>query len=135
MKLFKSLLFVILCVAVFSCKSEGNIPVGVYVLPENENFDVDAAPGHLVVVDFNAEWCGPCKRFEPIFAKAAEKYQGKVQFVSVDVDKHAALRDKLGINSIPALLFISADGTKNWQVGFMEQEEFDTLIQNYLDKK
>lgn len=124
----------LLIVALVSCKSGGNIPVGVYNLPENENFDVNAAPGHLVIVDFNAEWCGPCKRFEPTFEKAAEKYQGQVEFVSIDVDKHRQLAEQLQIMSIPALLFISPDGTKSWQIGFLTEEEFDKAIQNALNK-
>ena len=135
MKALKSLLLVTLIMVGFlSCKSEGNIPVGVYQLPENENFDVNAAPGHLVIVAFNAVWCGPCVRFAPTFEKAAEKYKGQVEFVSVDVDKHKKLAEELQIMSIPALLFISPDGTKNWQIGFLTEDEFDKTIQQYLNK-
>jgi len=135
MKALKSLFLVTLfIVGMLSCKSEGNIPAGVNILPENETYDIDAAPGHLVIIDFNAEWCGPCKRFEPIFKKAAEKYKGKVEFVSIDVDKHQQLAQKLQIMSIPALLFINADGTKDWHIGFMEEADFDKTIAQYLDK-
>ncbi len=56
------ILLVALAAGLTSCKSsQSNIPVGVYELPADENFDVDAAPGHLVIIDFNATWCGDRK--------------------------------------------------------------------------
>lgn len=135
MKTLRTLLIAAVClIGLTCCKSGSNIPAGVYVLPENEQFNPDQAPGHLVIVDFNAEWCGPCKRFEPIFVKAAEKYQGKVEFVSINVDQHQDLAQKLQIMSIPAVLFIAPDGTKNWQIGFMDEAAFDTEINKYLEK-
>lgn len=115
-----------------SCGSGSNIPEGVYELPADEHLEVESAPGHLVIVDFHAEWCQPCKRFTPIFEDAAKTYAGKVQFVSVDVDLHRQLADSLQISSIPAVLFIRPDGQRDWHIGFMPAEEFDSSIQEVL---
>lgn len=133
-KLFATLIVVALTLGFASCKSGDNIPAGVYKLPANEEFDVDAAPGHLVILDFNAPWCGPCQRFTPIFEEAAKTYEGKVQFVEVNIDEHEALATKLEISSIPAVLFILPDGQKDWHVGLMTAEEFDGKIQAILNK-
>lgn len=127
------LLLLAVTVCLTACKSsQSNIPVGVYELPADENFDVDAAPGHLVIIDFNATWCGPCRQFAPVFEQAAKTFEGKVQFVSVDVDKHPELAAKLQIMSIPAILFIKPDGQKDWHIGLMTQAEFDSAINGAL---
>ena len=127
------ILLVALAAGLTSCKSsQSNIPVGVYELPADENFDVDAAPGHLVIIDFNATWCGPCRQFTPVFEQASRTFEGKVQFVSVDVDKHPELAAKLQISSIPAILFINTDGQKDWHIGLMTQAQFDQAINDAL---
>lgn len=100
----------------------------VYVLPQGATFDVNKAPEVLTIIDFNATWCGPCKQFAPIFDKASSTYDGKVKFISVDVDLHEDLARQLNIQSIPAVLFIKPDGTQEWSIGFMEEEEFCSKI-------
>lgn len=104
------------------------IPTGVQVLKQGSTYDINKAPGHLVVIDFNATWCGPCRRFSPIFKEAAEKYKGQVEFISVDIDKHQPMARNLGITSVPTLLFIRADGKIYSWVGFLPQEEFFKAI-------
>lgn len=109
-------------------KNDTGIPVGVQELPENMTYDVDKAPGHLVVIDFNATWCAPCRNFAPIFEEASQQFAGEVEFISVNVDQHQELVQKLGIQSIPFLLFIQPDGKLNSWVGFLPQEEFIKAI-------
>lgn len=137
MKKFFSLatLLVISLILSVSCNSQSNIPVGVYELPANESFDFKTAPGHLVIIDFNASWCGPCRSFAPVFAEAAKKYQGKVQFVSIDIDKHEKMARELMIQSIPAVLFIYPSGQKDWHIGFMNSAEFQSEIDKALAPK
>lgn len=86
----------------------------------------------LVIVDFNATWCGPCQRFAPIFHDAAEKYAGKIKFISVDVDACPEVAKKYGVSSIPQITYIKPDGTVDSHVGLMSAEEFDAAIQAHL---
>ena len=111
------------------------IPTGVQVLQPDETYNVDQAPGHLVVIDFNAVWCAPCLRFMPIFEQAAEKYHGKVEFISVNVDQHQELVQQLGISSIPFIVFIQPDGKLNTWVGFLPETEFYKAIDQFLAQK
>ncbi|MCH5247267.1 MAG: redoxin family protein [Muribaculaceae bacterium] len=137
----KQVLSIVLMFALFSCKGNATtsteqeqkeIPVGVQVLQQGQTYDLKKAPGHLVVIDFNAIWCAPCMQFTPIFEEAAQKYAGKVEFISVDVDKHQKLAQQLGITSIPFLLFIQPDGKFNSWVGFLPQTEFEKAIDQFL---
>ena len=68
-----------------------------------------------VVVDFWAEWCGPCKAIAPVVDELAEEYDGRVKFAKVDVDSNPNTPQKFGIRGIPALL-IFKDGDKVGQL-------------------
>ena len=60
-----------------------------------------------VLVDYWAEWCGPCKMIAPIVEQLAEEYDGKVKFAKVDVDSNPQVATSYGIRSIPTLLIFS----------------------------
>lgn len=86
----------------------------------------------LVIVDFNATWCGPCQRFAPIFHDAAKKYAGKIKFISVDVDACPEVAKKYGVSSIPQITYIKPDGTVDSHVGLMSAEEFEEAIKAHM---
>ncbi|MEX0725178.1 MAG: thioredoxin [Planctomycetaceae bacterium] len=59
-----------------------------------------------VLIDFYADWCGPCRMFSPTLQKVAKDYQGKAKIVKVDVDREPALASRFNVSSIPTLVFV-----------------------------
>jgi len=70
-----------------------------------------------VVVDFYADWCGPCKMIEPIMKQLSNEYDGRVKFVKVDTDANQELAMQFGIMSIPTVMFFSKGKVEDIVVG------------------
>jgi thioredoxin 1 len=70
-----------------------------------------------VVVDFYADWCGPCKVIEPVIHRLSEEYQGRVKFVKIDTDANQELAMQFGIMSIPTVMFFSKGKVDDIVVG------------------
>lgn len=85
-----------------------------------------------VVVDFYADWCGPCKIIEPVIHKLSEEYQGKVKFVKVDTDANQELAAQFGIMSIPTVMFFAKGKVEDIVVGAVPptvlKAKLDTLV-------
>lgn len=86
------------------------------------------------IVDFYADWCGPCKMISPILEELATEYEGKIKIYKVDTDKEQNLAALFGIRSIPSLLFIPKEGTPQMAVGAMTKEGFVQAINEILLK-
>ena len=85
------------------------------------------------VIDFNATWCGPCRMFAPTFEKMEKKYEGKITFLSVDVDENPDMGAQYEVQSIPTVVYIDAEGkTVDVTVGLLSEEEFDARLQKLL---
>lgn len=84
------------------------------------------------VIDFYADWCGPCKRVAPIMDEMARKYNGKVKFYKVNVDKENRLASVFQIRSIPAVLFIPKKGKPLMQVGLLPHDTYIQIIDEQL---
>lgn len=72
----------------------------------DSNFEELSAKGQLMLVDFGAQWCGPCKAISPIVDELHDKYEGKAVIGKVDIDENPDLCEKFGIRNIPTILFI-----------------------------
>lgn len=83
------------------------------------------------VIDFYADWCGPCKEMSPVVERAAAKLTGKVDFMKVDVDAEGELAAMFGISSIPTFVFFAADGTPNIYTGMVPESEFMEMVERY----
>lgn len=96
------------------------------------SFEEIISSGNLVVVDFWAEWCGPCKMIGPIVEDLATEYEGKAVIGKVDVDENPEVCEKYGIRNIPTLLFFKNGEVVDKVVGAAQKaalkEKIDTLI-------
>ena len=81
---------------------------------------------------FTASWCGPCQRIAPILEELATEYNDKIVIYKVDIDKERKLAEAFGISSIPAILYIPAEGEPVMTVGARDKVKFRSEISAYL---
>ncbi len=82
----------------------------------------------LAVIDFSAEWCGPCKMLAPVLEEVSEELEG-VSFYNVDVDQNMDLAQQFRIVSIPALVVLKKGEKADMSVGFLPKKELVDFIQ------
>jgi thioredoxin 1 len=87
----------------------------------------------LIVLDFYATWCGPCKRMDPILKQLNAKYKDRVDFYKIDVDK-SEVDDALGIAAMPTYLFIKNSSNLEQIEGAMSKTRMEGLIKKYMQK-
>lgn len=89
----------------------------------DENFKKEVLQSDLpVIVDFFAEWCGPCKMMGPIFEEVGAKYEGKVKFVKLNVDEAREAAMKYGVMSIPTLITFKKGEIVETLVGLQDED-------------
>ena len=84
------------------------------------------------IVDFYADWCGPCKMVAPILEELSEEYKGKIHIYKVDTDKEQELAMAFGIQSIPSILFIPMDDKPQMAAGALPKESLQQVIKEVL---
>jgi thioredoxin 1 len=86
----------------------------------------------LSVIDFWAEWCGPCRAIGPVIEELATQYEGKVNIGKVNVDVNPNLSMNFGITSIPAILFVKGGQVVDKQIGAVPKAVLDKKIQSHM---
>ncbi|PIT98731.1 MAG: thiol reductase thioredoxin [Bdellovibrionales bacterium CG10_big_fil_rev_8_21_14_0_10_45_34] len=80
------------------------------------------------IIDFYADWCGPCKALAPVLDSVSKDYAGKVDVYKVDTETQGELAGLFGVRGIPAILFVPVNGEPSMASGFMPRESFDKAI-------
>ena len=85
-----------------------------------------------VVVDFYADWCGPCKVLEPVIHQLSKEYAGKVKFVKVDTDANQELAAQFGIMSIPTVMFFAKGKVEDIVIGAVPSAVLKSKLENLV---
>lgn len=86
----------------------------------------------LSMIDFWAEWCGPCRAIGPVVEELSKEYEGKVNVGKVDVDKNPDLSVQYGITSIPAILFVKEGKVVDKLIGAQPKSNFVKRLEAHL---
>lgn len=104
-------------------------------------WDIETYPDSFVyqgklpcVIDFYADWCGPCRKVAPIMEEIAQKYEGKIIVYKVNVDKEQKLPTVFKVKNIPTVLFMPKEDQPMSQVGALSKEEYESIINKHLIK-
>jgi thioredoxin 1 len=103
------------------------------VYTSDANFENDVLKSSLpVLVDYWAEWCGPCKMIAPILDEIAGDYQGKLKIAKVNVDENQQVTQKYGIRSIPTLMLFKDGNVQAQKVGAMSKSQLAAFIETNI---
>lgn len=88
-----------------------------------------------VIIDFYADWCGPCKKIAPIMVELAAEYKDQIVIYKIDTEKERELAQVFAIKSIPSILFIPAEGQPQMTMGALPKAEFEKMVKTILLKQ
>src|SRR5688500_4955400 len=99
----------------------------------DDSFENEVIESNLpVLVDFWAQWCGPCKALAPIIDDVAQKYADKVKFVKLDVDHNPSTPPKFGVRGIPTLILFMGGQVRATQVGLLSKADLMKFIDDHV---
>ena len=100
----------------------------------SQNFNQEIINNDLLLVDFWAEWCGPCKSMHPIFTRMAKKYK-RVRFARVNVDNAQDIARKYGVQSIPTFIMFKNGEIANTMVGAVGEPGIHMICKKFVDNQ
>lgn len=86
----------------------------------------------LVIIDFFAEWCGPCQMLTPVLKALDEKYNDKIEVYKVNVDESQNAAMRYGVTAMPTLVFFKDGEEVERQIGYMDEDELENLIKEFI---
>lgn len=98
---------------------------------DSTNFEQEINNG-VVVVDFFATWCGPCKMLAPIFEQLSVEMKDDARFVKVDIDKSLEIARKYMISSVPTMMIFKDGKPVDTMVGFMPKESIKSKVESHI---
>ncbi|MFR9619980.1 MAG: thioredoxin [Rikenellaceae bacterium] len=97
-----------------------------------ENFDALLASGQPVVIDFWAEWCGPCRTIAPIVEQLATEYEGRIVIGKCDVEDNDDIVAQFGVRNIPTIVMIKGGEVVDKQVGATSKDALQAKLEKLL---
>ncbi|QEL54610.1 thioredoxin TrxA [Chromobacterium paludis] len=99
----------------------------------DDSFEQDVLKAGLpVLVDYWAEWCGPCKMIAPILDEIAKEYDGRLQVMKLNIDQNEQTPPKFGIRGIPTLMLFKDGQVAGTKVGALSKSQLTAFIDSYL---
>ena len=99
---------------------------------DHSNFETLVKGDKLVVIDFWAQWCGPCRALSPIIEEVAAEYEGKAVIGKCDTDSNNDLATQFGVRNIPMLVFLKGGEVVDVHVGMIKKPDLITKIEQFL---
>ena len=97
-----------------------------------ETFDSTVSEDKATLIDFFAEWCGPCKMQTPVLHKVADEYSGKINFGAVNVDEAEEIAAKYGVQSIPTLMVFKNGEVVKRAEGMKNESQLKDWLKEYI---
>ena len=98
----------------------------------DKDFNTKLTENNLIIVDFWAEWCMPCRMMAPVFERLAAKYAGKITFAKLNVDENMETARRFSVSSIPTLILFNNGKAVDHIIGYSDEENLDDRLRVHL---